>query len=239
MAMTQLQTQRPRRSMRTTAAWAAGLLATTGLLVAGVAPASAAPFSNGSFETPVIGPTVVEFGTTTPAGPNIGPWTVVPAGETVDIVRAPTFPVSDGNQSIDIVGTTGPGAGVQQTFDTVSGTGYLLTYDVAGLCSGNLNTKINGTQVDTVSVAAGQPFATRTVTFTATGPSTTLLFDSSVSGSNVCGAGLDNVRLAPVVAVPIADAKLAGGAIGGVLMLTLGIVLYRRRSPSSWVRSAH
>lgn len=164
----------------------AGSLALAGLAAG---PAFAAPFSNGSFETPSAGASFV----TIPVAGTIGPWTVVTAN--VDHLGT-SFPASDGVQSVDLVGNQGPGGGLQQTFDTVAGVQYQVRYDLAGNCGGTVVSTIDGgAPLDTAVLAAAAPYATRLITFTAAGTSTTLFIGTTASGGNNCGPYLDNVRV--------------------------------------------
>lgn len=192
---------RVRRGRRVTAL-VAGSLALAGL---GASPAQAAPFANGSFEDPVIGSMFVAF----PAGSNIGAWSV--QNVNVEILQFPSFPVSDGVQSIDMIGNQGPGARLEQTFDTIGGAPYELTYDVAGRCAGDVTATIDGTLGDSVTVAAGDPFVTRTVPFTAAGTSTTLSMSTTIQGAANCGAVLDNVTITLLNQAPVCTDASASG----------------------------
>jgi hypothetical protein len=184
---------------RRAAAVVAGSLALAGL---GAAPASAAPFANGSFEDPAIAPALF---TTVAAGNTIGAWTVT--GTNVDLLTSPTFRVSDGVQSIELVGNGGAGSGVQQAFDTVAGVQYQVRYDAGANCAGSVTGSIDGTDLDTVALVDNDAYLTRLITFTATSASTTLGIRASAAPAATCGPILDNVRInqAPICTDATAD----------------------------------
>src|SRR5690349_20593009 len=82
-------------------------------------PASAAAFSDGNFETPVVAPPFVTF--TSPA--TIGPWSVTSGS--VDLVNS-YWQAADGVQSVDLSGTS---AGtICQVFDTPQGGLVTVTF---------------------------------------------------------------------------------------------------------------
>ena len=93
--------------------------------------ASADILNNGSFELPNIGS---NFYQTFNGGDSVGipGWTVT--GSSVDVVSYlgnSNYPAADGNQSIDLAGTpSGPG-GVEQTFTTIAGWTYKISFWVS------------------------------------------------------------------------------------------------------------
>lgn len=179
-------TARVRRGRRGIAV-VAGSVALAGL---GAGPAYAAPLDNGSFETPVVGAPFV----TIAAGGTIGAWNVV--AKNVDHLTAPSYLTSEGNQSVELIGSEGSGGGVQQSFDTVVGVQYQVRYDVAGRCGGTVISTIDGgPALDTFPVITGTPYQTRLITFTATTASTSLYIGTTASDSSNCGPLLDNVRV--------------------------------------------
>lgn len=174
----------------------AGAAASVAMSLGLVAGAYAAPInSNGSFEDGV-NPGV--FTQLLPGSTNIDDWTVVSGS--VDYIG--TYWVSsDGSRSLDLTGSNGQPGAVSQTFTTVAGHTYVVTFDLAGNPAG-------GPVVKTLEVDAGGTPATytfdttgrtltdmgwteETFTFTATGTSTTLTFTSLDSG--FFGPALDNV----------------------------------------------
>jgi hypothetical protein len=186
----------------------AGVSCLVGMVIL-ASPALAAPFTDGGFETPDIAAPYV----TVAAGGTIGPWTVT--GTSVDLLdSAGGFAVTEGAQAIDLAGSPGPG-GVQQAFDTVAGTTYQVQYDVGSRCAGiptDVRAFINAAMVDSATFPTTAPFATRSFTFTAAGPSTTLLIDTTAAGN--CGPTLDNVRLTPITTVAASPASQCTGASG-------------------------
>src|SRR5947207_12843301 len=91
---------------------------------------SCAPFQNGSFE----------LGGSPGKNLNIPAGSTVITGWTVSVgnidwegapVPACGWQASNGNNSLDLVGTGGIG-GIQQTFDSVPGTTYQVSFDMAG-----------------------------------------------------------------------------------------------------------
>lgn len=166
------------------------------------ATAHAAAFINGDFE---IGPAVGGVGYTTVAGGStaITGWTVT--GNSVDYIGS-YWQANTGTHSIDLNG--GGQGGIQQTFDTVAGQTYNVSFALAGNPDGLPTTKTvlttasGGVTQNSTFNAAG---TTRTAmgwrnysySFTAAGNSTTLSFASADPGAY--GAALDSVR---VTAVP-------------------------------------
>ena len=102
-------------------------LAARVLVLGFVGTAFAAPFQNGSFEvgTPTADPcnVALPIGSTAITG-----WTVI-AGNIEYITHCWT--PSEGARSLDLVGNGNIG-GVQQTFDTVVGATYQVSFDLAG-----------------------------------------------------------------------------------------------------------
>ncbi|HEY1328769.1 MAG TPA: choice-of-anchor C family protein [Casimicrobiaceae bacterium] len=204
--------------------------------------ASAAPFQNGSFE--VGGPACFTFNI--PAGTTFTPGWVVSIGN-IDWDGPPPCSVvaSNGTHSLDLVGTGGIG-GVRQTFDTVPGTTYQVSFDLAGNPGAPpaikpLTVTVAGTTHDytfdiTGHDATNMGWTTQTFTFVATASSETIDFVSDVTaagGTLNAGATLDNVRVAPLgagtaslVPVPLSWAQWAAA-----LLLALGgaWVIGRRR----------
>ena len=87
--------------------------------------ASAAPFTNGSFELGSVDPGVYQtlgVGSTAITG-----WEVI--GSNIDYVGS-FWQASDGSRSLDLNGNSGPG-GIRQTFDTVAGQQYAVIMDIA------------------------------------------------------------------------------------------------------------
>jgi choice-of-anchor C domain-containing protein len=174
------------------------------LLVAGVSPAAAAPFTNGSFELGPINPGSgwITLGSGNPA---ITGWEIFDG--TIDYMGT-YWQAADGSRSVDLNGNDGS-AGIRQTFDTIDGGTYQVSFALAGNPDGAPLTKsvqvTSGgvSQLFTFTIPAGASHANmgwayQSLLFTAVGDSTTLSFLSNTSGA-FYGPALDDVR---VTAVP-------------------------------------
>jgi MSHA biogenesis protein MshQ len=168
-----------------------------GLLLAPLA-VSGAPFTNGSFET---GPAPGNFTTLGVGNTSISGWTVVSGS--IDYIGS-YWSAAQGSRSLDLVGSGSIG-GIQQTFDTVAGTNYTVTFQYAGnpACAPSvkpLSVSVAGRTFNYTFNTAGTStssmgWITTSFTFTATASSSTLTFISDTSPSNACGAALDNVQV--------------------------------------------
>jgi choice-of-anchor C domain-containing protein len=198
-----------------------------------------APFTNGSFEG---GPATFQFNI--PAGSTVIPGWTVSVGN-VDWEGLPPFgwQPSNGVNSLDLVGNSGIG-GVQQTFDTVPGQTYLVSFDLAGNPGAlpvvkPLAVTINGVTQNFTFDTTGKSgsnmgWVTRTLSFTASGASSTINFVSDVTASGGtlnAGAALDNVQITPAagpsttLAIPLTWAQL-----GAAMLLALtGLAFLARR----------
>lgn len=190
----------------------------------------AAFFSNGSFENGPITPagtfTVLSGGNST----SITNWVVT--GNSVDWINTYWMP-SHGKLSLDLSGNRA--GGIQQTFDTVAGTLYNVTFDLAGnpdgppppvksvdvLATGGVTS--NYTFDTTLTTTANMGWVTKSYSFTATGPSTTLSFTSL--NNSPYGPALDNVTVSAANAVPVPAGMLL--ALTGLPMV--GVVGWFRR----------
>ena len=181
--------------------------------------ANAATIVNGSFEDSPFSPgSFVTFG---PGNGLITGWTI--GGENVDYIGS-YWEASDGARSVDLNGG-GPGS-LSQTFDTVAGRAYTVTFDLAG--NPDIGAELKLLTVTAANDSADYSFDTtgasradmnwsnRTFAFTATGASTTLTFSSAMPGAY--GPALDNVAIAAVPepatwAMMIGGIGFAGGAL--------------------------
>src|SRR5439155_10143234 len=164
----------------------------------------AAPFQNGSFETPTI-PT---GGQTLPSGStSIDGWITGGPG-TLSFVRGVTFGIdpADGLQQIAFNGgDTVTGVTLSQSFDTVAGQAYIVSFKVgrSGTGSGTMSlaanvTSTNGSTLGSLTGdAPGSPGygPTQTFTFTATTPTSTLTFQDTSSATVGVDLLLDSVSV--------------------------------------------
>ncbi|MET7765612.1 choice-of-anchor C family protein [Streptomyces sp. NPDC005393] len=174
---------------------AAGALAGTGIGAA--AAAAVSRFDDGSFETPTVSANSFQ---TVVTGGSIGPWKVT-AGS-VDLIGAGYWQAAEGDQSVDL---SGQGAGtVAQTFTTVPGKKYTVTYSLAGNPGGGPAVKtgkvlVNGQNFQdftfdtTGKSTTNMGYVTREATFVATGTSTTLAFASTTN--TAAGPVIDDVMV--------------------------------------------
>jgi choice-of-anchor C domain-containing protein len=205
-------------------------------LVCGAAAvcAQAAPFQNGSFEDPAaLNPGAF---VNLPAGSTaVTGWTVVGSGG-VDYIGS-YWNASAGARSIDISGGGGAGSGVQQTFDTVAGTSYTVSFDLSGNtdCAPVIKSlEVNATPGGAVQAYSHDttgtslpniPWTTQQYTFTATSAATTLSF--TTPSTSACGPALDNVVVAAnaTAAVP----ALSEWSVGLLALAIAGFALRSRR----------
>lgn len=219
-------------------------------LVAGLCmgvSAWAAPFQNGSFESGSVVPCNtfnVAAGSTIITG-----WTV--SAGNLDWLGSPPscgWQPSQGAASLDMVGSVAGGiGGIQQTFDTVPGTSYVLSFDMAGNTGAPpvvkpLAVTINGVTTNFTFDTTGRTglamgWVTQSIAFVATGTSSTVNFVSDVSaagGTLNAGAALDNVRVGPASGpVSTADIPLDWAHWAAMLGIVLAsVVLLSRRRDS-------
>ncbi len=164
--------------------------------------------------------------TTLPAGNNcITGWTIGGAG--IDYIHN-YWQAEDGTHSLDL-NALNPGS-VAQTFATVAGQGYLVSFALAGNPDG-------APALKTISVDVGGPatlysfnvtghtttsmgWITQTFAFVASSASTTLTFSSPIQGA--FGPALDNVTIADA-AIP--EPSSAGLLLaGGLLILSASLI---------------
>jgi choice-of-anchor C domain-containing protein len=191
--------------------------------------AGAAAFTNGSFElstaatNPGSGFTTLLNGSTAITG-----WTV--GGDSIDYIGGYWQP-EDGSRSVDLSGNAN--GSISQTFDTVLGQRYAVSFFLAGNPDGGPAAKVAITsatggpvQSDTFTVSGSDSRASMgwqayTYNFTAASTSTTLSFASATG--TAYGPALDNVSVLGVPE-PATWAMMLMG-FGG-----LGAVLRHRRS---------
>ncbi|MGV9316355.1 choice-of-anchor C family protein [Streptomyces sp. NPDC003691] len=190
-------------SLRACAAPLAAVLLLAGAGVSSGAPASAPPagrFHDGSFEYPRA-----PAGLFTPyfPGQDIGPWAV--ASGAVDLIGAGTWQAAEGDQSVDLNGT----GAVGQTFTTVPGTAYTVTYALAGnptdadpavktgtvLVDGQELQRFSFDVTGKTYTAMG--YVTRRLEFVARAATTTLTFASTTGPAAPNGPVVDDVCVEP------------------------------------------
>ncbi|MGC1818450.1 MAG: choice-of-anchor C family protein [Casimicrobiaceae bacterium] len=197
----------------------------------------AAPFQNGSFESGSVPNTCnvydLPIGSTTITG-----WTVIQGAIDWEGPSPCGWVASNGSNSIDLLGQGGSTGGIQQTFDTIPGSTYSVSFDLAGNYGGA--PVVKPLTVTVASVTQSYTFDTtgksatnmgwtrKSFTFTATSSSSTLAFVSNVGFVSNAGAVIDNVTVAPLgtasTAVPLDWAQWAAA----ILLLTTGVLVLRR-----------
>ncbi len=208
------------------------------LLLASSALAIAAPFTNGSFESPGTSTAfALPNGSTSVSG-----WTYTGSNNNVFYTASNTFGILAGAGNLYITfGGNGTGGGVMsQTFDTISGTTYNVNYLVTTQ-QGNVNSPFQTNSVqafDGVNLLAGVAnslgMANGTwvngtqLTFIATSSSTTLRFtDTNLPGTFInVNWGLDNVS---VNAVADNGNAVPEPATYALVLASLGAIAFHRR----------
>jgi hypothetical protein len=215
--------------------------------------------ADGSFESPIVpvGSYVDYSVGQTFGGSGSSDWSVVGPGGAVSVISGAfmqasqfgagpllNFVAQDGQQWMDLAGSNSnlPN-GVQQTIATTNGQTYQLSfwvgnvYDPAGYfgVSTTINLFLNGlpfmTAINTSSTNPNQYWQNFTGTFVATGP-TTLKF---INGDPITDyvAGLDNIDVSPIAAVPLpATLPLFASGLGG-----FGLMGWWRRRKQAQVTS--
>ena len=182
------------------------------LAILSISSASANLLTNGSFENASINPGA-GFIEVLPGQTSITGWDVV----TEDVHYMGTFwEASDGIRSIDLDGVIGSSGGVSQTFSTVAGTQYEVTFDMAGNY-GNfpiikpMSVSADGQSGDftfdiTGRSALDMGWTPMSWLFVADDTSATLQFQSLTETLGLTegwGAALDNVSVLAVNPVPV------------------------------------
>ena len=201
-----------------------------GFAVGGAAQAAA--FQNGGFETGTDpGATFTQLNTPSTA---ITGWTV--SAGSIDYISAGYWQPAEGMRSLDMSGIAA--GSISQTFDTIPGHSYQVTFSLAGNPDG-LPTVKNLTVVATGGATSSYTFditgktraamgwVSKTYAFTANAASTTLSFNSLDATS--AGPALDNVVVTdttPVVQTPTPVPTLSEWALA-VLVLMMGVLGWR------------
>lgn len=200
---------------------------------------------NGSFESPSQASAVTEYSAGSTDMPG---WTV--GGNSVDLVGSSYFQAEDGNQSLDLSGSTS--GSVSQTVTTAPGSDYTLTWYMAG--NPNCGQPVKTMQVSwDGQVVATRTFDTSTTTATsmgwteeqlnvqATGTSSVLEFTDATPDASQCGATLDNVSLSAAQQVPPVFTQdspaldALAGAPYSAIFFAEGVPVYQLVNAPSWL----
>jgi hypothetical protein len=185
--------------------------------------AQAGLIQDGGFETPVVGPGGFQSGNQQfGVGSQFGDgnvWSVVGSNQSnvavypnTETVGAPptALNVAEGGQALDLTGGFDNGAaiGVSQSFATISGGSYTLSFDLGAFegSSASVAVDLDGQLFQTADYTpGGSGFATAwlpfTFTFTAAGDSSTLAFLNN-SPNGISLVGLDAVSVDAVSSAP-------------------------------------
>ena len=186
------------------------LLLTLSIFAAAALRSYAAPFQNGSFESPALTPGA---SVNLPAGSTnaLTGWTVGTTG-LVSFANGPALGISpvDGVQHIGFNGgDTPPGGSIAQSFSTLVGHSYRVGFYVGRIGSGSgtmsLHAEVKsstgellGSLTGTAPVSPGYSEA-QTFTFTAVTDTSTLTFVDASTATAGVDMLLDNVSVAPVI----------------------------------------
>jgi len=164
-----------------------------GLMLLGMA-ASAGVISNGSFESDVISPN--PWVSYSASGQGLTGWTVT--GNSVDLVIRSAYAAQEGDQSVDLAGTPGPG-GVMQNFATDPGQDYLIDFWVSsngGAKTLSLQVFWNGILTATFDSPDMNTWEEHSLIFTASDIQSTIGFNTPITSN--AGPLLDNVSVSTV-----------------------------------------
>lgn len=197
----------------------------------------AAAFQNGSFESGSVPNTCnvydLPIGSTTITG-----WTVIQGVIDWEGPSPCGWVASNGSNSIDLLGQGGSIGGIQQTFDTIPGQTYRVSFDLAGNYGGApvvkpLTVTVAGVTQNYTFDTTGKSgtnmgWTRKSFTFTATSASSTLAFVSNPGFVSNAGAAIDNVTVVPLstasTAVPLDWAQWAAA----ILLAAAGALILRR-----------
>jgi choice-of-anchor C domain-containing protein len=211
------------------------------------APANAVSLiTNGSFEISPISASSLGNFTTLNGGDStsITGWTVTGGASAIDYIGT-YWTAADGVRSLDMNGLQ-PG-GIEQSFTTVLGQTYQVTFDMAGNPAGGpavktLNGIIDVTTLGSFSFDTSNPQTSLTdmgwkqfsFTFVGTGTLQTLDFESTTTGNSgnssfptAFGPALDNVAVT-AIPEPATWAMMVLGFIG------VGFMAYRRKNNATF-----
>ncbi len=179
--------------------------------------AQASTFTNGGFEDSSFSGTFKTYG----EGTNLGAWSVVSGS--VDLINNYWTP-SEGHYSLDLNGTSA--GSIEQTFSTVAGRVYTVTFDMAGNTDGGGKVKTifagdadntNTFTFNTTGHSKGaMGWETKSFSFTAVDSTSTLSF-SGFAGNKAYGAAIDNITVSSVPEPETYGMLLAGLGLLGMI----------------------
>ena len=206
-----------------------------------VATPASSQWTNGSFE---IGIDPGSFSNLPPGSTAITGWTVVV--DDIDYIGS-AWVSSDGARSLDLDGSSGspfPSGGIAQTFATIVGAAYQVTFDMAGNPGSGptikpMRVSAAGQSADfffdiTGKTLTDMGWEKRSWQFTATDVSTTLQFRSLTADMALptgWGPAVDNVAVAVVPAPVPALGRWGVHALTGLLVVMVLIGRHHRRPP--------
>lgn len=198
-------------------------LAGVAALILAAPMAHANLLSNGGFESSTFNGAFAQLN----SGARLGAWSV--DSGSVDIVNR-YWQHAEGNYSLDLNGNSG--GRISQTFGTVVGQQYNVSFSLAGNAEGGGSLKlvdagVTGVHTFTFDSTGRSPsnmgWVSEGFSFIATAASSTLYFQGNNKNS-VWGAALDNVSVT-AVPEPSTYAMLAAG------LGLMGLIARRRRMP--------
>lgn len=185
---------------------------------------AAAPFLNGGFESPVL-PNGSEIGVG-PGNDALLGWVVGGSGRGINIIRGQTTTPKEGSQFLLFNGGDSlPGNWIAQTFDTVAGRRYKVSFTAGrtgpGTGSGNVSvvasvkSQTGATLEQSVAIPVGNGFgASQEFVFTAVSGLSTIQFSDTSSATISVDLLLDAVTIVQFPAIttqPVGSDVLLGG----------------------------
>lgn len=186
----------------------------------------------GSFELGNFSGGVLDFVALSPGATTITGWTVGGPGDGVDWLTAPSFGADTGIRSIDLTHITN--SSISTVIPTVAGSVYQVSFGAASVTGLSVEGVVSaGSLVNQPFTApfssafATQTYKSFTFAFTATGPTSEIVFRATGPADATCcyGPAIDSVSVDRAV-VPEPDARQFLVAALGVM---LGYSVWRKR----------